>query len=267
MNKPYFFNLVIMIALLSCLQTMCMEPIESKYALKNFFNEQKEQEYEQTHMLKGVQKEKLDQQFPLIFDEKGAPIIKNTTCLNYDGGVYSSPFIPDYIIKSADKKMYNYFQYPPVFLGMRKLLDRLCGLELLQTCISDLGLNKVGCPTKELYTDPRSGRMYVVARKIVSSNKPFSLEQTVQLYKLVKTSSYVDVKPGGLKENILNGTDGVAYIIDTEKRSFEKMHPMVGGVSDLSYLNLDSEAKKFMRSKLMGPDVIEREGLQKYAAM
>lgn len=254
--------------LLSFIQTFGMEPATQKYALINFFNAQKEQEYADAFAVKGHLKEQLDKHLPAIFDEQGQCNFNTAHRLNYEGPVtVESPLISGYVIKAAFRNCYDNFGRV-IKSAYRNSLDRICGVELIRTCIADLGLDKVGCPTKELYTDPRSGRTYVIAPKINSTNKPFSLEQTLQLYKLIKTTNYQDVKPRGQKENILNGPDGIAYIIDTEERSFRKQ-PLVGGAGDIEYLSLEPEARKFIRSKKYSPDslIYKEEGLARFATL
>lgn len=246
MNLNYINAITSLVISFTCLHVYGMEPAQQKYALSDFLNPQKEQEYLHTHAVKGELREMLDQHFPSIFNEKGHPDLKKTDRLNYEGlcVTLESPLIPGYVIKSTYENS----------------LDRICGAELMRTCAHDLNLDKAGCPAKEVYTDPRSGKRYIVARKILATNKAFSFEQMVQLYKLIKATNYQDVKPDGQKENILNGLDGIAYIIDTEERSFRKFHPLVGGVGDLERLHLDTQARNFIHAKIYDQSYLYNTG-------
>jgi hypothetical protein len=147
-------------------------------------------------------------------------------------GISEFSWLPDYIIKNNS-------------LDKERELSRIYGSLLIRHCSQENNYSVVSTPIKYFYN--KEHRLYILAEKIKHIDKPFNLKQVQQLYKTSKKTTYWDIHEG----NILNTEAGIAYIIDTESRSFcnNKERTKKAVLRYLKDLKIDTDAQRWLEQK------------------
>lgn len=152
------------------------------------------------------------------------------------------------------------FPWLPEYI-MKKDAFRIFGSLYIKACAHQNNCDAVSCPDKFIYSAP-NGTQYIIAKKIIPNNKPLSLNQVKQLYKIAKKTGYRDLHNG----NIMNTDSGIMYIIDTEASSFCSEYHFVDikaiVISQLMYMynSLDFNAGQWLKEKKWAK-VLERKKL------
>lgn len=134
----------------------------------------------------------------------------------------ATPEYVAYVNKEIDNSGLRFTSKAPYLFKYNRAISRLRGSLLIRECAQEFGLDAVSTPEKLLRvnddgTISRVGdEEVVIVRGIKSNNVPFSLKQIQQLCKIIKKTGFADIKDA----NIFNTDEGIAYILDTEIRSF-----------------------------------------------
>lgn len=138
-------------------------------------------------------------------------------------------------------------------LILKNGLSRIIGSQLINKCATENNL-AVRAPVKKCYM--RGDLIKIIATKIKPSDRPFSLKQIRDLYKIAKLTDLQDMHAG----NIFNTQEGEAVVVDTEYGSFmseyfelprNPLWSLIPGLKDMqSTLPIEPEAKEWLDKKI-----------------
>lgn len=134
----------------------------------------------------------------------------------------ATPAYMAYVNKEIDKSGLRFTSKAPYLFKYNRAMSRLRGSLLIRECAQEFDLDAVSTPEKLLRVNDDGtiqivgGEEVVVVRGIKSHSVPFCLKQIQQLCKMIKKTGFADIKDA----NIFNTQEGIAYVIDTEIRSF-----------------------------------------------
>lgn len=134
----------------------------------------------------------------------------------------ATPAYVAYVNKEIDESGLRFTSKAPYLFRFNRAISRLRGSLLIRECALEFGLDAVSAPETLLRVNDdgtiliAGGEEVVIVRGIKSNNFPFSLKQIQQLCKMIKKTGFADIKDA----NIFNTDEGIAYILDTEIRSF-----------------------------------------------
>ncbi len=153
-----------------------------------------------------------------------------------------------------NNKVYESYRLPNTVIKYGA--DRIIGALAIQQCAAEFNCDAVKTPIKKAYIDEQ-GIGYVVEPKVSIVSDPFSLKQIKQLCIVIEKTGYAD----GHNENIVNSVQRIAYILDTEPRSFDycTVDPKETKTAScthsfnlkrLSRLSMENDARKWLEQRI-----------------
>jgi len=137
-------------------------------------------------------------------------------------------------------------------LILKNGVSRIIGSQLINKCAAENNL-AVRAPVKKCYM--RDDLVHIIVSKIKPSDRPFSLKQIRDLYKIAKLTGLQDMHAG----NIFNTQEGEVVIVDTEHRSFlnywfglphNPLLSLVPGLVTLTTVPMEPTAKEWLSKKI-----------------